>query len=91
MTTLPSPNDAIADSARLIAILERHHKDVPEIEGLLTAHRTTHHQMTTSYHASEDAIAAWRAALARRWTCEIAARRLYKQTLRQIVQHYGTA
>jgi hypothetical protein len=91
MTTLPSPNDAIADSARLIAILERHRNDVPEIEGLLTAHRTTHHQMTTSYHASEDAIAAWRAALARRWTCEIAARRLYKQTLRQIVQHYGTA
>jgi hypothetical protein len=47
--------------------------------------------MTTSYHNSEEAIAAWRAALARRWTCEIAARRLYKQTLRQLVQHYGTA
>ncbi len=91
MTTLPSPNDAIADSARLIAILERHHQDVPEIESLLTAHRTTHYQMATSYRASEDAIAAWRAALARRWTCEIAARRLHKQTLRQIVQHYGTA
>ncbi|MGQ9549025.1 MAG: hypothetical protein ACUVSY_14970 [Roseiflexus sp.] len=91
MTTLPSPNDAIADSARLIAILERYHRDVPEIESLLAAHRTTHQQMTASYHASEDAIAAWRTALARRWTCEIAARRLYKQTLRQIVQHYGSA
>ncbi len=91
MTTLPSPHDAIADSAKLIAILERHHKDAPELEALLNAHRATHHQMATSYHTSEEAIAAWRAALARRWTCEIAARRLYKQTLRQIVQHYGTA
>lgn len=91
MTTLPSPHDAIADSAKLIAILERHHNDAPEIEALLDAHRATHHQMTISYHTSEEAIAAWRAALARRWTCEIAARRLYKQTLRQLVQHYGTA
>ncbi|ABU58228.1 hypothetical protein [Roseiflexus castenholzii] len=91
MTTLPSPHDAIADSAKLIAILERHYKDAPEIEALLNAHRATHSQMTTSYHNSEEAIAAWRAALARRWTCEITARRLYKQTLRQLVQHYGTA
>lgn len=91
MTTLPSPQDAIADSAKLIAILERHHKDAPEIEALLDAHRATHHQMTTSYQTSEEAIASWRAALARRWTCEIAARRLYKQTLRQLVQYYGTA
>lgn len=90
MTTLPSPHDAIADSAKLIALLERYQKDVPEIEALLDAHRSTHHQMTSSYHTSEEAIAAWRAALARRWTCEIAARRLYKQTLRQLVQHYGT-
>ncbi|MDW8148117.1 MAG: hypothetical protein RMJ48_17705 [Roseiflexaceae bacterium] len=91
MTTLPSPHDAIANSAKLIAILERHYKDAPEIEALLDAHRVTHQQMTTSYHVSEEAIAAWRAALARRWACEIAARRLYKQTLRQLIQHYGTA
>jgi hypothetical protein len=91
MTTLPSPQDAIADSAKLIAILERHHKDAPEIKALLDAHRATHSQMTISYHNSEEAIAAWRAALARRWTCEITARRLYKQTLRQLVQYYGTA
>ncbi len=91
MTPLPSPHDAIDDSAKLIAILERHHQDAPEIEALLNAHRATHRQMTTSYHMSEEAITAWRAALARRWTCEIAARRLYKQTLRQLVQHYGTA
>lgn len=91
MTTLLPPNDAIAESERLIAILEQHHQHAPELGTILTAHRATLHEMKVSHSSSEHAIAEWRTALARRWTAEIAARRLYKQIMRQLIQHYGNS
>ncbi|NWG20365.1 MAG: hypothetical protein HXY39_08535 [Chloroflexi bacterium] len=91
MTTLLAPADAIAESEKLIAVLERHRKNDPQLEAILSAHRTTHHEMKVSHSSSEHAIAAWRSALAQRWACEVAGRRLYKQTMRQLIQHYGDA
>jgi hypothetical protein len=90
MTTLLPPADALADSERLIAVLEQHQDRLPFAAQLLTAHRVTHHDLAQSHTTSERAVAAWRSALAQRWECEIAARRLYKQIVRQMIEYYGS-
>jgi hypothetical protein len=89
MTTLPPPTDALAESQRLIATIEQLRGELPFADDILALHRPTHHELETSYTRSEDAVTAWRAALARRWECEVAGRRLYKQVVRQLAEHYG--
>jgi hypothetical protein len=91
MTTFQDtpPIDAIAESQQLIARLEQLRDELPLAEDILAVHRPTHHELQSSQAKSERAVAAWRAALARRWDCEVAGRRLYKRTLRQLAQHYG--
>ncbi len=90
MTNLLAPIDAIADSERVIAALEQYQHEIPMASQILTMHRTTHHELEVSHSHSEQAVAAWRAALSHRLECEIAARRLYKQLVRQMIEHYGT-
>jgi hypothetical protein len=89
MTTLPPPSDALAESQRLIATLEQLRSELPFADDILALHRPTHAELETSYTKSEQAVAAWRSALAQRWECEVAARRLYKRVVRQLVEHYG--
>ena len=89
MTTLLAPADAIAESQRLIAALELRRAELPFADATLDAYRSMHRELAMSYSSSEQAVAEWRAALARRWECEVAARRLYKQVLRQLREHYG--
>ena len=89
MTTLSPPTDTLAESQRLIAIIEQLRGELPFADDILALHRPTHHELETSHTRSEDAVTAWRAALARRWECEVAGRRLYKQVVRQLAEHYG--
>jgi hypothetical protein len=89
MTTLPAPNDALAESQRLIAALEQHRGELPFADDILALHRPTHQELEASYTRSEQAVAAWRRALAQRWECEVAGRRLYKRSVRQLVEYYG--
>jgi hypothetical protein len=91
MTTLPAPADAIVESQRLIAAIEQRRAELPFAEDVLATHRTMHRELETSHTSSEQAVAEWRAALARRWDCEVAGRRLYKQVMRQLVEFYGTS
>lgn len=90
MTTLPAPADAIVESQRLIAALEQSRTELPFADDVLRTHRSMHQELETSHSSSEQAVAEWRAALARRWECEVAGRRLYKQVMRQLVEFHGT-
>lgn len=89
MATIPAPADAIAESQRLIAALELRRAELPFAEATLEVHRSMHRELEVSHSGAEQAVAEWRAALARRWECEVAGRRLYKQVLRQLREHYG--
>lgn len=89
MTTLPAPTDALTESQRLIATLEQLRGELPFAEDILALHRPTHHELEISTTRSEQAVTAWRSALARRWESEVAGRRLYKQLVRQLAEHYG--
>lgn len=89
MTAPQASNDTIRESLRLIDELERRRSDLPFADGVLTLHRDTHRELEQCYDASEEAVTAWRAALARRWDHEVAGRRLYKQVLRQFSDQLG--
>ena len=89
MSALLAPSDALAESRRLIAALERKRDELPFADDVLAIHRPTHEDLARSSARSDDAVEAWRAALARRWECEVAGRRLYKQGVRQLAEHYG--
>lgn len=89
MSALLAPSDALAESQRLIAALERRRDELPFADDVLAIHRPTHESLARSSTRSDDAVEAWRAALARRWECEVAGRRLYKQGVRQLAEHYG--
>jgi len=89
MTTLPAPTDALAESQRLIAMVERLRGELPFADDILALHRPTHHELETSATKSEQAVDAWRGALARRWDAEVAGLRLHKRIIRQLAEHYG--
>jgi hypothetical protein len=89
MTALLAPGDALAESQRLIAALERQRSQLPFADDILAMHRPTHANLERSSELSDGAVEAWRSALAQRWECEVAGRRLYKQVVRQLAEHYG--
>ena len=90
MTTLPAPIDALAESQRLITMIEQLHAELPFADDILALHRPTHHELEISAAKSEQAVTAWRGALARRWESEVAGLRLYKRIVRQLAEHYGS-
>ena len=83
--------DPLAESQRLIAVLERNLALVPFAAEQLAVHRSVQTMLIACQQRSDAAVSAWRSALARRWECEIAARRLYKQVQRQYIALYGSA
>lgn len=90
MTMLSTLADALTESTRLIAALERRRDELPFAEHRLAIHRPAHQELESSRASSERAVEAWRAALARRWECEVAGRRLYKQIVGQFAAFYGS-
>src|SRR3954471_8599146 len=89
MTTLPAPSDALIESQRLIATIEQLRGELPFADDILALHWPTHHELEVSATKSEQAVAAWRGALARRWESEVTGLRLYKRIVRQLAEHYG--
>ena len=81
--------DLLIESQRLIALLEQRRTELPFAEDSLALHRPAHESLERSSNHSDAAVEEWRAALARRWECEVAGRRLYKNVLRQLAKHYG--
>lgn len=91
MPSLLAPTDALTESQRLIAALERRRADLPFADDMLAIHHPMHCELEHSRLRSEQAVELWRDALARRWECEVEGRRIYKQVLRQFIEHYGSA
>jgi hypothetical protein len=90
MTTTLAPTDALAESQRLLAALESRRDELPFAEAALATHLTLHQELEATQRSGRQAVDEWRTALAQRWEREVAARRLYKQTLRQLIEHYGS-
>lgn len=90
MSTLSMQTDELVESKRLLAALEQRRDDMPFAKDLLVLHRPAHQELEGSRAKSEAAIDAWRAALACRWECEVAGRRLYKRILRELTWYYGS-
>lgn len=89
MTVLLAPTEALEESQRLISMLEQLRGELAFADDILAIHRPAHHELQQSQLRGDQAVAAWRAALAQRWECEVAGRRLYKRMLRQLAAHYG--
>lgn len=89
MTSLLAPANSLLDSQRLIAAFDRLRSELPLANEILDTHYPLHLKLQQTHQASEQAVTAWRAALASRWECEVAGRRLYKRILRQLIGLYG--
>lgn len=88
MTALTT-NDALTESQQVAAMLERHAAvlppGAPQVKQLLLACQL----FERCQQQSDAAVTAWRTALAHRWACEIAGRRIYKHVQRQYLEWYG--
>lgn len=90
MNTLLAPPDTIAESQRIIALIEHLHEELPFADELLAIHSPTQRELEQTHTRSAQAVAAWQAALASRWEHEVAGRRLYKRMLRRLIEHHGS-
>lgn len=86
MFLLSSPPDA---AARLVALLERHRETYPVLEEELAQQQTLTRVLADHRHRGEQALSAWRAALSRRWECEVRAQRAYSSVQRKLEAYYG--
>jgi hypothetical protein len=90
MTQVTVPHSAtLEDSRQLIALLERYAPQSALAHDALVKHRYLHHHLENHQHASEQALAAWRASLTRRWRCEIEGQRVYNQTIQELQHHFA--
>lgn len=80
----------IPDAATmLIALLERHRATHPILEEELERHRSLCGVLAEHQERGEHALCAWRAAISRRWACEVSAQRAYSAVQRQLAAYYG--
>lgn len=84
-----SSYDILADSNRMVALLERYRTDLPFVDKELALHQSLRHELETHQRAGEHSLAEWRQALARRWECEIAGQRFYMHMHRQLCDYFG--
>ncbi len=89
MTSLLAPANTLLDSQRLIAAFDHLRNELPLANEILDTHEPLHVKLQQTHQVSEQAVTAWRTALASRWECEVAGRRLYKRILRQLIGLYG--
>lgn len=90
MTQLLRATPITSDEAhQMIDLLERHRRDYPFIEEDLARHHTLLAALADQSQRSEHALAMWRTALAQRWSCEVAAQRVYSAVQRQLSAFYG--
>jgi hypothetical protein len=79
----------VAEATRsLVTLLEHHCADFPQLREELECHRRLNDTLVDQRERSAQALMAWRAALARRWRCEVAAQRIYADAQRQLRHYY---
>jgi hypothetical protein len=87
--TLHLPSANLDTTNRMIATLERHRDAYPFLDEDLARHRTLSAALSDQRLRSEYALSLWRTALARRWSCEVAAQRVYHTIQQQLDAAYG--
>lgn len=79
----------IDDSQQFIAMLESQAPQHPFVGEELARHRVLYSELQHRQAFNERTLREWRAALTRRWECEIAGQRLFMQIQRQLREHFG--
>lgn len=87
--TLYTPTTRTDEAHQMIDLLERHRGAYPFLEEDLARHQALLAALADQSRRSEHALDLWRAALARRWSCEVAAQRAYDTVQRQLSAFYG--
>ncbi|MCS6881339.1 MAG: hypothetical protein RMK84_10210 [Oscillochloridaceae bacterium] len=79
----------VVEAARgLVVLLERHSAAFPQLGEELERHRRLSDTLAEQRARCAQALTAWRAALARRWQCEVAAQRIYADARRKLRRYY---
>jgi hypothetical protein len=89
-TTIPLTISMPDAANRLVALLERYRDAYPLLEEELARQRALTVAMAEQRKRGEQALSAWRAALSRRWECEVSAQRAYCEVERQLGAYYGS-
>lgn len=87
MIRIPTPPPDAAH--RLVALLERHCAAFPVLEEDLAQQRSLAQVLAEHRLRDEQLLGAWRAAISRRWQCEVSAQRAYSAVQRQLSAYYG--
>ncbi|MEF3273075.1 MAG: hypothetical protein K6356_01545 [Chloroflexus sp.] len=74
---------------QIITLLDQLRSRVPFAEEELAYHLQLQAILTEQQEQSATALAAWRAALAQRWECEVRAQRMYATLRRQLLECSG--
>jgi hypothetical protein len=76
-------------ASRLLAALEHHRDTHPLLDEELSRQRTLAAAMAEQRQRDEQSLSHWRAAISRRWECEVKAQRAYTSIERQLSAYYG--
>ena len=74
---------------QIIELLERYKGAMPFADEELARHRALRVALDDQFQRGEAALSAWRAAIARRWECEVNGQRIYSAIRRQICDYFG--
>lgn len=86
---LPSAPTSPDSGAPTIIRLERPVGRQPALAEEMRRRQLLTEALAARHQQAEQALGAWRAALARRWACEVAAQRVYKAAQRELALHRG--
>jgi hypothetical protein len=90
MTQPASATLGYIDTAHgLIQLLEKHRSTLPFAEEELANHLVWQRNLDAYRLRIEQALSDWRASLAHRWECEVAAQRVYISIQRQLAAFYN--
>ncbi|NNJ13496.1 hypothetical protein EKD04_024535 [Chloroflexales bacterium ZM16-3] len=90
MTQILPPKPISHDAAaQLIAMLETRRSELPFADEELARHRALRNALEEQIICGEQALAAWRQALAQRWQAEVIGQRTYIAVQRRISNCFG--
>lgn len=73
----------------LLSLLERYREAHPSLDDELAQQRALSDTLAEHRRRADQTLAEWRAALSRRWECEVGAQRVYSAVQRQLAAYYG--
>ncbi|HMQ30050.1 MAG TPA: hypothetical protein PKD53_04945 [Chloroflexaceae bacterium] len=91
MLSLTPSADPTFSARQILDLLERHRGRSPSLDEELRHCQALHEAMLEQSQRAEGALAAWQAALARRWSCEVAAQRAYRTVQSRLEGQSGDA